>query len=155
MKVYISLFTFITLLFINLKGQTANPASFINPTGYYSLDNKTKVDSGETYGYFGTIKVKLIDSSRIFVDFYVCKGAPSYNSGTFEDTLTYSTGIAVHSTIDDPTCVITFNFNTPDGVKVEEKAKDFNSGCGFGHAIVATGFYKKITGVDSRPKGNK
>ena len=134
------------LLFsLGLKAQTANPVPFINPAGYYSPDNKTKPENGDTYGYFGTIKIKLIDSGRIFVDFYVCKGAPSYNSGSFEDTLFYKSGIAVHSTTYDPTCVITFNFNSLNGVVVEEKAKDFNNGCGFGHAVVATGFYKKIT----------
>jgi hypothetical protein len=127
------------------NAQTITPATFINPAGYYSLDNKTRVDTGgERYGYFGSIKVNVIDSNRIFVDFYVCKGAPSYNSGSFEDTLTYQNGIAVRTTTDDASCVITFNFNTTGGVTVEEKAKDFNDACGFGHAVIANGFYKRI-----------
>lgn len=124
------------------KGQNSPPP--INPSGYYSLDSKTTVQNGDTYGYFGTIKVKQIDSNQIFVDFYVCKGAPSYNSGSFEDTLFYRNGIAIRTTADDASCVITFNFNTPGGIRVEEKAKDFNSGCGFGSAVVASGFYKHI-----------
>ena len=129
------------------------PVAFINPAGYYSLDNKTRVDSGETYGYFGTIKVKLIDSARIFIDFYVCKGAPSYNSGSFEDTLLYKNGIAAHTTTDDASCIITFNFNTTGGVTVEEKTKNFNHGCAFGSGVVAKGFYMKITGGNTKAKG--
>ncbi len=136
-----------------VNGQTINRATFINPAGYYSLDSKTTVENGETYGYFGKIKVKLIDSNRIFVDFYVCKGAPSYNSGSFEDTLFYKNGIAAHTTTDDASCIITFNFNSPSGVEVEQKAKDLNDACGFGHAVIATGFYKKIEGGDSKTKG--
>ena len=128
------------------KAQTATPAPFINPAGYYSLDSKTTVKDGDTYGYFGTLKVKQIDSARIFVDLYVCKGAPSYNSGSLEDTLVYKNGIAVHTTPDDNSCVITFNFNTSGGVTINEKTKDINSGCGFGRAIDASGFYKCIIG---------
>ncbi len=152
MRIHLILFALVTLLFAKAEAQPSTTSPFINPSGYYSLDNKTRVDSGETYGYFGTIKVKLIDSSRIFVDFYVCKGAPTYNSGSFEDTLFYRNGIAAYSTIDDPSCVITFNFNSAEGTMVDEKSKDKNNGCGFGKGVNATGFYKKITGVDSKTK---
>jgi len=144
------IFTFSIFFFSELSiGQTP----ITDPSGYYSLENKTTVKDSDTYGYFGNVKVKQVDSTRIFVDFYVCKGAPSYNSGSFEDTLVYKNGIAVHTTAEDASCVITFNFNTAGGVTVEEKAKDVNGGCGFGHAVVANGFYKKIIGQTS--KGNK
>jgi len=53
-------------------------------------------------------------------------------------------GIAVRTTTDDNSCIITFNFNTAGGITVEEKTKDFNAGCGFGSAVVANGFYKRI-----------
>jgi len=129
-----------------LTAQSPSPAPCFNPTGYYSLDSKTTVKDGDTYGYFGNIKVKEIDSNRIFMEFYICKGAPGYNSGSFEDTLFYKNGIAVHTTPDDASCVITFNFNTANGVTVEEKTRDLNSGCGFGAAIEANGFYRRIVG---------
>ena len=143
-----------SIIFVSIigKGQTVQPTPFIDPSGYYSLDTKTTVKDGDTYGYFGNIKVKQVDSNRIFMEFYVCKGAPSYNSGSFEDTLTYKNGIAVRTTSDDASCVITFNFNTTGGVTVEEKSKDLNSGCGFGHAVVATGFYRRITGPAVKAK---
>src|SRR5687768_11298298 len=50
--------------------------SKFNPTGTYRLDIKTKKRDGEIYGYFGEIRVKMIDDSTIAVSFYVCKGAP-------------------------------------------------------------------------------
>jgi hypothetical protein len=142
----------IVFISINSKAQTVQPVPYINPSGYYSLDTKITVKDGDTYGYFGNIKVKLVDSNRIFMEFYVCKGAPSYNSGSFEDTLTYKNGIAVRTTSDDASCVITFNFNTTGGVTVEEKTKDINGGCGFGHAVVANGFYRRITGPSGKAK---
>jgi hypothetical protein len=137
---------------LGVKGQKVQPSLYIDPSGYYSLESKTTVQNGDTYGYFGNIKVKQVDSNRIFVEFYVCKGAPSYNSGSFEDTLLYKNGIAVRTTSDDASCVITFNFNTTGGVTVEEKTKDINGGCGFGHAVVANGFYKRITGPAGKAK---
>jgi hypothetical protein len=127
---------------ISAKAQSANAS--INPAGYYSLNSKTTSKDGDTYGYFGTLKIKQVDSVRIFVDLYVCKGAPGYNSGTLQDTLLCKNGIAVHTTTEDNTCVITFNFNTAGGVEVDEKTKDTVSGCGFGHGVMANGFYKRI-----------
>lgn len=32
-----------------------------------------------------------------------------------------------------------------DGILVKEQTADYNFGCGFGHAVVADGFYKKIS----------
>lgn len=138
-----SLFLISFLFFSGLaKAQTTSP------NGYYSLDSKTTLKNGDTYGYFGTIKVKQVDSNRIFMEFYVCKGAPSYNSGSFDDTLHFEKGIAVYTTPVDNSCIITFNFNTAGGVTVEEKAKDLNAACGFGHAVVASGFYKLVYSGD-------
>jgi len=134
----------IGLLFLFLCISFVLNAQNINPQGYYSLDSKTRVENGDTYGYFGSVTVRPVDSIHILVNLYVCKGAPSYNSGSFEDTLLYKNGVAVHTTADDASCVITFNFNTAGGVTVEEKTKDANDGCGFGHAVVASGFYKRI-----------
>lgn len=135
-----SLFCILLCFSVSAYAQTA-PA---NPAGYYSLNSKTNVVNGDTYGYFGTLKIQKVDSARIFVDLYVCKGAPSYSSGSLQDTLLYKNGIAVHTTTSDNSCVITFNFNTPDGVTIEEKTKDTLSGCGFGQGVSASGFYERI-----------
>ena len=143
MKRYFIICLFL-LAFLHGTTQTPAPPPFINPGGYYSLDSKTTLKDGDTYGYFGTLKVTLVDSARIYVDLYVCKGAPNYNFATLQDTLLYKNGIAVHTTADDNSCVITFNFNTADGVTLDEKTKDSASGCGFAKNIKASGFYRRI-----------
>ena len=129
----------------NLK--TIKPV--INPTGFYKLNGVQKKD--ETYGYFGEVKVKLIRGSRIVISFFICKGYPSYNSGSFYDTLNYSGNAAVYKYPDDPSCRIDISF-TATGVKVDEKTDNYNSGCGFGHAVVAKDFFRKRS---SRVPSNK
>jgi hypothetical protein len=77
--------------------------------------------------------------------FEVNKGAPSYNSGSFVDTLVYKENKAVYRDTEvDTTCTIIFNFNKK-GINVVEKTGNYNWGCGFGHGVVADGFYKKIS----------
>ena len=147
-----SCFAVIFLIIISFAAKAQTGSVFINPAGYYSLDSKTTLKDGDTYGYFGTLKIKQVDSAHIVVDLYVCKGAPGYNSGTLQDTLLYKNGIAMHTTTEDNTCVITFNFNTADGVEVEEKTKDTATGCGFGQGVKASGFYKRIVSYDAKAK---
>ncbi|MCO5234531.1 MAG: hypothetical protein M9888_12465 [Chitinophagales bacterium] len=120
--------------------------AYIDPTGTYKLDNKTEEKNGEVYGYSGYIQVKKITKDKIVMTFEVNKGAPSYNSGSFVDTLTYKNNIALYTVPDDidSTCKITFHFDKK-GVTVLEETADYNSGCGFGHAVVANGFYKRTS----------
>ena len=124
--------------------QSESANALINPTGLYKMVNKTKIKNGDTYGYFGDIKVKLITPSSIVMSFYVCKGAPSYNSGSFTDTLVFENNQAVFRTDDDLTCSIIFRFSE-GGIHVQEKSDDYNSGCGFGSAVIADGYYRKTS----------
>ena len=120
------------------------PTIYIDPTGTYQMESKTKKKNGDIYGYSGHIQVKKINHERIVMTFEVNKGAPSYNSGSFVDTLIYKQNKAIFTDVEsDSTCKITFNFDNK-GITVEETA-DYNLGCGFGHAVVADGFYKKIS----------
>ena len=112
----------------------------INPTGTYTLG--TEVKNGDTYGRFGNIKVKQIDSSKIVILLFVCRGAPSYNQGFAYDTLVIKNNVAIYTTETDTSCKVIFNFHK-DGIKVEERTNDYNMGCGFGHAVMADGFYKR------------
>jgi len=139
----------VSLLFLSaclaVMGQARKTAFFVNPTGSYKLDEKTTVKDGDTYGYFGDINVKLLDSSRIAISLFVCKGAPSYNSGSFIDTISYLNNTAIHRTPEDDTsCRINFAF-TKKGIQVEQYQANPNFGCGFGHAVFADGFYKKTS----------
>jgi hypothetical protein len=129
----------------SLKAQTIN---FINPTGFYKYDGKTYKKNGETYGYFGTIKIVRLDPGKILMSFYVCKGAPSYNSGSFVDTLDYINNKAIYrgdTTMAETTCKLTFHF-TSKGISAELSSDYPNSACGFGHAVDAQGFYKRMNG---------
>jgi hypothetical protein len=116
----------------------------INPTGTYILETDTITKDGERFGYTGRIQVKLLKSNKIAMSFGVMKGAPSYNSGSFVDTLSYITNKAIYTVPSDidPSCKITFTFSEKD-VKIVEETDDYNSGCGFGHAVVADGVFNK------------
>jgi len=118
----------------------------LDPTGTYEYKGKTSKIDGQTFGpYTGTIQVKKITDKRIVITFYICKGEPSYNSGSFVDTLTYINNTAVYTIPDDdPTCKITFHFDKKS-VTVKEETADYNSGCGFGHAVVADGHFRKTS----------
>ena len=127
------------------KGQTS---ATIDPTGVYEYSGKTYTKNGDTYGYFGTIKVLQLDPTKVLVNFYVCKGAPSYNSGSFIDTLTYINNQAVYrgdTTMVELTCKLNFRF-TAKGIHAELFSDYPNTACGFGHAVDAQGFYKKQRG---------
>lgn len=118
---------------------------YLNPTGTYKLDSKTRKTKDDIYGYFGQIQVKRLTKDQIIMTFVVNKGAPSYNSGSFVDTLVYKNNRSIYKTPDfDPSCKIVFDF-TKNGINVVEKTDDYNNGCGFGHAVVANGYFKKMT----------
>ena len=119
--------------------------NFIDPTGTYELDSQTTEKDGDIYGYFGKIQVKTLSADKILMTFMINKGAPSYNSGSFVDTLDYKDNLVIYTAPElDSSCKITFEFNDR-GVTVKEETDDVNFGCGFGHAVVADGYYKKIS----------
>ena len=125
--------------------QSSISNTLIDPTGTYSYNGKTIKKNGETYGKFGTIKVKLLKNSKIAISLYVCKGAISYNSGSFVDTLEFKNNIAVFTTPEyDSTCKIVFTFKQKSLTILQTQA-NLNNGCGFGHGVFADGTYNRIS----------
>lgn len=119
--------------------------AYIDPTGTYNLDQKTKKIGEDIYGYFGEIQVVKLKEDKILMNFSICKGAPSYNSGSFLDTLSYHDNRALFTDPSaDSSCVIIFDF-IAKGITVKENTGDYNFGCGFGHAVIADGFFKKTS----------
>ena len=119
--------------------------TYIDPTGTYQLDSKTEKKGGDIYGYYGQIQVKRILLEKIVMTFEFNVGAPTYNSGSFVDTLNYNNNRAIYTDPElDTTCKITFDFGKK-GVFVKEETADFNTGCGFGNGVVAIGFYKRTS----------
>lgn len=134
----------IVVVLILFAGCTASKVIF-DPTGTYSFGTRLvgEIDSG--IGYTGMIQVIKIDDNEIAMTFEVNKGAPSYNSGSFVDTLAYVDNKSIFTIpAFDPSCRITFEFDKK-GVDVNEEADNFNSACGFGNAVVAKGYFKKIS----------
>lgn len=136
------LILFLPLSDVNLSHPVSQ--GFLNPTGTYKFNEKTVKRDGEVYGYFGEIRVKLIDSSKIAMSFYVCKGAPGYNSGSFVDTLDYVNEKVIYISEYDSTCRITFHFKK-HGIDVTQSQANLNFGCGFGHGVFADGYFKRIS----------
>jgi hypothetical protein len=62
----------------------------------------------------------------------------------FNYTLSYSNGNAVYIPEDDSTCYISFHFKK-NGIDVTQSQDNLNFGCGFGHAVFADGYYKRIS----------
>ena len=141
---------FLILFLYSFRSQEES-LKYVNPTGKYKLDSKIIKKNGDTYGYFGDIKVIALSKNKILIGFYVCKGAPSYNSGSFIDTLDYKNNIAIYKgdQDDDPSCNMKMEFNQK-GVEVELESDNPNFACGFGHAVDSQGYYYKIKGLPKK-----
>jgi hypothetical protein len=143
---YLLFFMLFFFLHYFALGQVKKNIPAFNPTGTYKLNHKTYTKDGDTFGYFGSIRVKLINTRTIAVSLFVCAGAPSYNQGAFVDTLIYSNHRALYHHADgDTSCRITLYF-TAKGVSVKQIQADLNCGCDFGHAVLADWYYKKVSG---------
>ena len=116
----------------------------IDPTGTYKLVSETEIRNGDTYGYFGEIRVKKLEYDKIVLSLYVCRGAPSYNVGLIDDTLKMENN---HSVLKcdmpeiDQKGELHFYFKK-DGIEVKEKHLKYDEFCTFGHSVHADGFYK-------------
>jgi len=82
-----------------------------------------------------------IDS--IIINFYVCRGAPSYHTGSFIDTLPYQNQEAEYKTKMDSSCTISFTF-TNSNVYVKQKS-DFTLFCGFGYGVHVNDVFTKTS----------
>jgi hypothetical protein len=131
----LTIFAFI--FFISCKEK-----SDINPTGFYELQGKD-VD-GNSIGYSGEIRVKQIENGKIVVNFCITNGYPTYNQGTFIDTLRYEHNMAVYKDEDlKKACTLKFLFSK-DGVELKENANYEYGNC-WGNGVVANGYFKKAS----------
>lgn len=121
----------------------ASTKNTIDPTGTYELvevNNKT----GKDLHILGDIRVKKVAPNRIKMAFEITMPAPAYNQGRFKKNLKYRSNRAVFTDEHDKSCRVTFVFSEKT-VVVDEETADFNNGCGFGHAVVAKGTFKKTS----------
>src|SRR3982074_1538712 len=105
------------LLFLFMSGQLTDPgrrtgrtpADFVDPTGTYILKGQT--EKNKIIGHSGEIRVKLLGKDRVAICFYINKGFPGYESGSFVDTLTYTEdNEAVYTPLADQSCSFLFYF---------------------------------------------
>jgi hypothetical protein len=141
MQIYSKVFV---LLFFSLNTYSSGP--IINVTGTYVIDSTLDGQKISDHSYSAVIIAKVIDSNKIIVNFSINIGPPSYNTGSFFDTLQYKNNVSIYKTDSkiDSTCSITFRF-VNGGVYVKEMADNYNWGCGFGHGVVANGYFKKVS----------
>jgi hypothetical protein len=111
-----------------------------DPSGIYVYDS---IANGNNV-YFGEIRIKKYVGQKYIMTFFICKGEPSYNSGSFIDTIEFKSKRFNYTTADDTTCLTTFNVSD-SGLVINEKTENYNFGCGFGHAVVAHGFFRKTS----------
>jgi len=128
-----------------MKGAPANyddAAYQVNPEGNYLYKNRVVDKKKEIEGYYGDIKVKKLSDGKVALKLFICRGAPSYNSGSLNDTLSVKNNVATYLHEGGKSCWITFHFYR-QGIKVEEHTKENSDGCGFGYAVYSDGFYNR------------
>jgi len=116
----------------------------INPTGTYKLNAHVDRTADEIKEYYGYIQIFQFHSDSLLVNFYINKGHPSYNSGSFFDTLVYVNNQAEFTTEMDSSCLITMTFSS-SGLLIKHVADDYNFSCGFGRAVIANEYYDKTS----------
>ena len=109
-------------------GSLTRDPDFINPTGTYIL--KGEIKNSQIVGHYGELRVRLLDTGKIALAYYVNKGFPNYEYGAFMDTLRYLDNRAVFKPANDTACDIYFAFGERS-VEVFEALTDPHSGCGF------------------------
>ncbi len=129
----IALLSFVILTSFSMRNE------LLNPTGTYYF-GKTRTKNGEVYGYYGEIQVKKYLNNKVILSFIFSKGAPSYNLGSFVDTLNYQNNKVIYRPEIYTSCLIEFVFSKK-GVNVITNEQ--NSECGFGMGVVANGFFIK------------
>ena len=115
---------------------------FIDPTGTYILTGAIK--KNKITGHSGEIRVQLLSSHQVALCFYINKGDPSYESGSFMDTLVYDDSSARYCPGKDSSCTILFYFHRRR-VEIMEVYTDPNLCCGFGNGVLISAIFKKTS----------
>ncbi|HMH20932.1 MAG TPA: hypothetical protein VK563_04110 [Puia sp.] len=139
------------LLFVIMGGPFAGPGlrteappfSFIDPTGTYILKGQT--EKNKTIGHSGEIRVKLLDKDRVAICFYINKGYPGYESGSFMDTLTYNEdNEVVYAPRADQSCSFLFYFSAY-AAETMQVYDNPGAGCGFAPGVMASARFSKYS----------
>lgn len=124
---------FLLPLYVIGGGLFTGSPEFINPTGTYLLKGESK--NSQIVGHYGELRVRLLDSTRIALAFYLNRGYPGYESGSFIDTLSYEDNRAEYRPAADSSCSVYFSFDDHQ-VEISQSVSDLNSGCGFRPGVI-------------------
>jgi hypothetical protein len=111
--------------------KNAETSTSVQYGGIYSYGDTSK--DSETPN--GTVYIYPENDSTALFYVYVCKGAPSYNSGSIDGRITIRNNKAVFQkrlAYEKMDCVLYFEFGE-NGLTIDEDEED--CGCGFGNAV--------------------
>lgn len=117
--------------------------NFIDPTGTYTLIGTVK--KNRVVSHSGEMRVRLLDSDRVAICFYMNKGYPGYQSGSFIDTVPYIENAARYSPPADTNCTILFNFSLRE-VEIMALYSDEKCNCGFDPGVITAAIFTKSSG---------
>ena len=116
---------------------------FIDPTGTYILTGTIK--NNRITGHSGELRVRLLEDHTVAVCFYINKGYPGYESGSFIDTLTYEENRIYYTPGKASSCTVLFSFADRE-VAITQIYSDPHSGCGFGGGVLIPATFRKTSG---------
>jgi hypothetical protein len=118
-----------------------NNQNFIDPTGTYTL--KGQVQDNKVISHYGEIRVKLLKPELLTICFFIDKGYPGYESGSFLDTLRYEDNQSAYVT-GGSGCMLRFYFK-PTGVELVHVFSQDSSDCGFAPGVLTGAFFRKTS----------
>ncbi len=131
---------------LRLPFYSPHPPDFIDPTGTYTLKGTKK--NTRILGHSGELRVKLLAPKKVAMCFYINKGYPGYESGSFLDTLAYEDNLVKFIPNSDGDCSIIFCFSDY-AAEIRQVYTNPQSGCGFGEGILVSAFFEKSS--EERP----
>lgn len=109
--------------------------------------------TGKFKGSSNEIKILALGGGKLHIAMellypYIVRGELSANMGELDGTASIEGDTAVYESKEFGPCKITIKFVKLGTIKVDQEGTDAD--CGFGHNVMATGTYKKIS--SSKPK---
>ncbi|MFT3744132.1 MAG: hypothetical protein QM785_07545 [Pyrinomonadaceae bacterium] len=124
------------------QSRASVPASEVNGTFRMNFTGKFKGNSND-------IKILALGGGKVRVamelvyPYKMQNGDLMANMGELDGEAAITGDTATYFSTEFGKCTITIKFVTPGTIKVEQDGTD--SDCGFGHNVMATGTYKKVT----------
>lgn len=135
------------ITFLLLIASTIGYSQLFNTdiTGTYHLNKHIDIENDYPIeSYFGNLQVVPWGEDSVILNFYINKGHPSYNTGSFIDTLLIENEILTYQTTCGTNCKVQFSFYETR-VHVKSGAEDTSRNCCFGYGVVVNDYYEKTS----------